>query len=247
MEQTIKLNKKNFDFAVRSVYEFQDEQYWHDLRITNIDVRFFIDRTFLNISGLNPDSLFNLIYDLYQALINKNTAAGDRFLATLEQHQHYDKGFSPEALDTDEDALMSITYTLENPNHAKDVDARIDDDFLAMAHDFVSARRLLKMKDIEAIENTGEQTDVRHHEKQTRQRHYKMLEDEEAFNHFTEAEDEERAFEDQEIERDLARLEAHSSKHSRRDTHRRGRGILKKYNEITRNLRILFSSIKHTQ
>jgi len=243
LEQQIRLSRRNFEFALRSLYEFQEEDYWHDMKVTNIDVRLFIGGTFVSIRGLDFEKLFELMYSLYNVLENGDEEAATKFMRILNTHENYEKGEL--VLEEGKKAAIHLTYTLENHNHDKNVEARIDDDYLAIADDFVSAQRLITMDDIEEIENSTEGPEARHFEKLERGRHrlFKEYEDDE----FTMQDDIEHELEHNlRVERELANLESVSHKHATHNTHKKGKGLIERHLTYARRLKILLQTIPFT-
>lgn len=245
VEQEIVLNKSNFGFAVRALYQFKDEDHWHDLPVKDITARFIVNGSFVHVKGLNFESLFELVNNAYNAIIKNDGSAAEKFMKQLKRHENYNKGFSEDKFYDGGDVELFLTYSLHNPNHSKDVQTRIDDDYLAIAHDYVSHRSLISLKDIDTIENSNASYDERDIERTVRTRHYKMmdeLEDQEPF--ITEQEDEALAVEDAAL-RDLARLER-NHRYSTRSVTRKARGILKKRENIKRNLQVLLDLIPYS-
>lgn len=245
VEVKIPLTKFNMDYTTRAAYEFIDQDYWHDLEIQKMSVRFLIDDQFFAVKDLNGEEFFDLIYDLEKALIRDDPRARTDFMNKLDKHEWYSEGFTKESLNTTKLAQMWVKFTFDNPNHRKNIEARIQDDYDEVAKDFVSQNKLLSMKDIDEIESSGEPFESKSFERKVRARMRQEKEIEDEIE--PDVNDDEIAAEEYAREMEaLTRLDAHRSPYNLRprkpiNYYKTGRGLLDHHKELTRKLSSFFS------
>lgn len=232
------INKSNLDYVVRTAFEFQDVDYWRDLKIKLFDARFVINNHFFSVRDLTQEQLFMLTHDLYGALIDGDMEKRDKFMSTIGAMNWYGEGFTQKDLENGNGAEMWIRCVLDNKNQEKNVERRLEWDYDDIAENKIRKQDLANMRDINEI-STEPEAPLRQQERTRRseRRQMDLLEDEiDPFQDVNEELDAE--FRYRNMERLAADLESNAENGN--NIFNRGRGLVGKRKKLLRDLEAFF-------
>jgi len=233
------LGEKNLENILRTTYEFMEIDYWRDLKIVNIEARFLINGHFSDVKGLNQEQVYELIHDLFNALINDSEEAKLKFMNRLGSFDnYYSENFVKDDLDYKSHAEMWLIFTVENAGHAKDIESRINEDYEDIANRNIRTQNLVPISDIEQIQEEEEPV-LRQQERRHRLR---RRVDEELFNlenPFADEAELDAEFRNREFLRMATDLEANSSSRGS-GIYNRGRGIMYNNQQLYKKLKAFF-------